>query len=446
MIENAKWLKFIPDTWVVIDFKDIAKSISLSGKKLPQRDYISNGILPVIDQGQNFIAGYTNETNLEVDCKLPIIVFGDHTKVIKFINFSFVAGADGVKVLQPSKIINPKFLYYMLLIIPLPDKGYARHFQYLEKSLVPLPPLPEQQRIVAKIEELFTKLDAGIETMKKIQIQLKCYRQSVLKSAFEGKLTAEWREAHKGKLEPASLLLERIKAERKKAGKYKELPALDTTELPELPEGWVWTRVGEITQPSVSRITPKQNDNMIYIGLEHIQKDTGKLLYYGKANEVKSLKTVFKKGDLLYGRLRPYLNKVYVSEFDGLCSTDILVFTKSELISNKYIMYRLLTEDFVRYTSQNMNGVQHPRVSFQTIAIFKIKLPPLPEQQKIVEETERHFSIADKIEATIEQSLKQAERLRQSILKHAFEGKLVTQDPSDEPAEKLLERIKAEKF
>ena len=110
----------------------------------------------------------------------------------------------------------------------------------IEPLMFPLPPLAEQQRIVTKIEELFTKLDDGVEELKKVQLQLKRYRQSVLKSAFDGTLTAEWREEHKAELEPASMLLEKIKTERKKSGKYKELAPLDTADLPELPEGWVF--------------------------------------------------------------------------------------------------------------------------------------------------------------------------------------------------------------
>lgn len=115
---------------------------------------------------------------------------------------------------------------------------------------LPLPPLPDQHRIVAKIEELFTSLDAGIEALNKIKAQLKHYRQAVLKSAFEGKLTEEWRRAHKQELESASALLQRIREERKKdaKGKYKELPPLDISDLPYLPQGWVWTKLGEITK------------------------------------------------------------------------------------------------------------------------------------------------------------------------------------------------------
>lgn len=137
----------------------------------------------------------------------------------------------------------------------------------MRKIPIPLPPLLEQHRIVAKIEELFTKQDAGVKSLEKTKAQLKRYRQSVLKHAFKGKLTAEWRERHKDEFEPASVLLERIKEERKKnvKGKYKELPPRDTSDLPELPEDWVWAKVGEICV-TTSGGTPSRKNKRYYGG------------------------------------------------------------------------------------------------------------------------------------------------------------------------------------
>jgi type I restriction enzyme S subunit len=344
------------------------------------------------------------------------------------------------------------FGYYFFLTIKLDDFSRATTVPSIRKSDVgqipfPLPPLPEQYRIVNKIEELFTKLDAGVDVLKKIKIQLKRYRQAVLKNAFEGKLTQQWREAHKEELEPASVLLEKIKEQRKKEskGKFKELPPIATSELPELPEGWVWTRVGELIEPNKETVDPKKIKRMPYIGLEHIEKDKGKLLGYGNSNEVKSTKTLFHKGDLLYGKLRPYLNKAIVSDIEGICSTDILVFPSNQFILNKFLLFRFLYSDFSNYVTQRMSGVQHPRINFGSLSEFILAIPPYLEQYKIVEKMENHLSVVDQLEKVVEQSLKQAERLRQSILKQAFEGKLVPQDPTDEPAEKLLERIKEEK-
>jgi len=156
-------------------------------------------------------------------------------------------------------LINENFLAYFLksplywksisekkLGIAIPNVNATK----LKQIYIPLPSLPEQHRIVAKIEELFTKLDAGIEALKKVKEQIKRYRQSVLKHAFEGKLTEEWREKNKDQLEPASMLLQRIKEERKKKGngKYKELPPIDKSELPELPDGWEWVNIDYIAK------------------------------------------------------------------------------------------------------------------------------------------------------------------------------------------------------
>ena len=132
----------------------------------------------------------------------------------------------------------------------------------------------------------------------------------------------------------------------------------------ELPKNWVQTPLGEIVQPSKEKINPlKITEELPYVGLEHIEKDTSQLLGYGSSQDVKSTKSKFGNGDLLYGKLRPYLNKVHIVDFEGICSTDILVFNKQPYIANRFLGLRFLSKDFVEYANQNVNGVQHPRVS-----------------------------------------------------------------------------------
>lgn len=179
----------LPKHWKWVKLGDACKKISLNGIKVKQKEYLGSGKYPVIDQGQELIGGYFDDERLVVPAEPPYIIFGDHTKVKKFVLFRFIAGADGVKVLKPHPIYDPKFFFYLLHVVKIPDKGYARHFQFLEKAEIPLPPLAEQQRIVAKLEELFSELDAGLASLKTVAQQLKTYRQAVLKWAFEGKLT-----------------------------------------------------------------------------------------------------------------------------------------------------------------------------------------------------------------------------------------------------------------
>lgn len=185
MIESEN----IPTHWGIIDLSMVCKKLSLNKIKIKQKDYLEEGKYPVVDQGQELVGGYFNDKSLVVPNEPPYIIFGDHTKVIKYINFNFIPGADGVKVLKPNNGIDHKFFYYQLFTIKIPNKGYARHFQFLEKEKFKIPPPSEQQAIVSKIEQLFSELDKGKQQLELAQQQLKVYRQAVLKWAFEGKLT-----------------------------------------------------------------------------------------------------------------------------------------------------------------------------------------------------------------------------------------------------------------
>lgn len=168
-------------------YKELVKKVSISSeKKVKQKEYISQGCLPIIDQGKSLIGGYSNDKNKELTCELPVIVFGDHTKAVKYVDFPFGPGADGIKVLEPNKDILPKYLYYVTqyLVLRIEDKGYARHYQHIEKMKVDIPDKQKQELIVAKIEEMLSQLDDGVETLLKVKEQLKVYRQAVITKAY----------------------------------------------------------------------------------------------------------------------------------------------------------------------------------------------------------------------------------------------------------------------
>lgn len=192
-----------------------------------------------------------------------------------------------------------------------------------------------------------------------------------------------------------------------------------------LPKGWVDIPLGQILQPSKERFDPAANKDTTFIGLEHIESNTGRIVKQGKSKSTSSIKTVFRSGDILYGRLRPYLNKVCVPDFNGVCSTDILVFPKRPFVSNKYIALFLSTPNFVAYTNKNATGVQHPRISFKKIAEFQISLPPLLEQKRIVARVESLFSKINTTKQSLVATLSLLKRHRQSVLNHAFRGMLI---------------------
>jgi type I restriction enzyme, S subunit len=191
-----------------------------------------------------------------------------------------------------------------------------------------------------------------------------------------------------------------------------------------LPRGWISTSLGEITEVSKDKISPDELPGVPYIGLEHIQRDAGKLIGHGTSDEVKSTKSRFQEGDVLYGKLRPYLNKVCIPDFDGVCSTDLLVFKQTDCIDSRYLQYTLLNKDFVSYANSNVSGVQHPRTNEKTIARYPFLLPPLPEQHRIVNKIEELFTQLDAGVDLLQKTKVLLNQYRQSVLKAAFEGKL----------------------
>jgi type I restriction enzyme S subunit len=383
-------------------------------------------------------------------------------------------------------VINSNYLNYWLSCIIFKKiienkgllKGTTQKFiplGHLRIIDIPLPPLPEQYRIVAKIEELFTELDAGVELLKKLKVKLKRYRQAVLKAAVEGNLTKEWREANQGKLEPASILLERILKQRREKWeaeqlakmkaqgktpkddswklKYKEPVAPDTSELPELPDGWCWQSFGQAfnvyvgATPSRKRldfwegtIPWVSSGEVAFCRIYNTEEKITQLGLENSSTEIHPPGTVL-LGMIGEGKTR---GQVAILDIPACHNQNSAAIRVSETGMPPEYIYYFLEGEYER-TRKLGSGNNQPALNKNRVQLMVFPCPPLKEQYKIAEELQLKFSITDQLEKTIDSNLKRAEKLRQSILKQAFEGKLVPQDPNDEPAEKLLERIKAEK-
>lgn len=398
----------IPLGWSCLQFKYAFKAVPFT-TKIKQKEYALTGQYPIIDQGEYFIGGYS-DNNYGLITDIPVIAFGDHTRRFKYIDFPFIPGADGLKIYKPI-YSETKFSFYQCLTLEFPNRGYARHNALLQKCHFYLPPIEEQGRIVEKIEELFSDIDNGIKDLKIAQAQIKQYRQSVLKSAFEGKLykTSEWKEV---KLEDVCQINPK-------------------TEIKDM----------------------KDDDIVSFLPMTSVKAECN---YYTEENvlysKVKKGYTKFKNGDVLFAKITPCMENGKVCIVDNLIqdigfgSTEFHILRCLNNIIPKYVYYVVIQQCFRKKAKKNMVGaVGQQRVPADFMKNFDILLPPLPEQQQIVAEIEKRFAVADEMEKAVNDSLLQAEKLKQSILKQAFAGKLVPQNPNDEPAAVLLERIKTAK-
>ena len=347
---------------------------------------------------------------------------------------------------------------------PHVDPGILWNYQFA------IPPLPEQRAIIAKLEQLFSELDNGIACLKKAQEQLKVYRQAVLKQAFEGELTKAWREQQTS-LPSAQELLETIKAEREQAAKLqgkKLKPVIPLTQaelddLPELPDGWEWKFLEDITLEITDgdhQPPPKAIKGVPFITISNIDKAKNTIdfassfyvsdQYYSLLKEHRKPR----KRDILYTVTGSFGIPVLI-DFDKLfCFQRHIGLIRPAFHTISKWLYYLLQTNHVFIQAQNAaTGTAQKTVALNSLRKFLVPYCSPQEQSKIVQEIETRLSVCDNIESTIRESLEKAEALRQSILKTAFEGKLlseeelqITRNAQDwEPAEKLLERIRAEK-
>jgi type I restriction enzyme S subunit len=331
---------------------------------------------------------------------------------------------------------------------------------------IPLPPLPEQHRIVEKIEELFSELDNGVASLKKALEQLKTYRQAVLKWAFEGKLTEKWRNTHQDSLEDGDTLLEQIKAERKrhyqqqledwkqalkewenngketkkptKPQQPKDLPPLTKEELgnlPSLPNGWMWTNFCNVTYKigDIDHKMPRDYPNGYpYLSTGNLQQDG--IIDFENAKTISpedfdrlSLKIQPQRGDIIFPRYGT-IGRNFLVNFDKkfLVSYSCAIIKNiTKIMNEKFVFYYSLSPYIKKEIKRYVKETTQANIGIASIESFVFPLCSELEQTQIVQEIESRLSVCDQLEATLTENLDKAEALRQSILKRAFEGKLV---------------------
>ncbi|WP_051542847.1 restriction endonuclease subunit S [Thiothrix lacustris] len=460
----------LPPGWTVLSCGDAFDQISTTKAKIKTKDTLSEGLFPVVDQGLNFIAGYIDDEDKVLDVDEPVCVFGDHTRIIKWVDFSFVPGADGTKVLTPKKHIHPRFFYYQLKSLKIVDRGYSRHFKYLKESVFVLAPLPEQIRIANKLDSILAKVDNAQARLEKIPTLLKRFRQAVLAAATSGELTREWREERslssiKNILENSRLQhwknIQLDEFEKKKItpksnewmSKYK--PIRYVGKLKGIPDEWLIERldfIADVIDPNPKHRNPKYHESgYLFIstaqfsGVDDFDFSTCRYVAEETILEQKE-RCRFDERSIAFSRKGTIGHtRILDVEFKFALLDSLCVINCDENLSEKFINYVLRSSVVHVQVLEKTKGVALKQISVGGVRELLIPIPSLEEQGEIVRRVESLFALADSVEKQYKAAKQRLDRLTQAVLAKAFRGELVPQDPDDEPAAELLKRIQAQR-
>ena len=384
-----------PEHWEILPFIDCLKKVKAKKKSsVPKTDYQESGEFPVIDQGVSFIAGWTDLSESVISDNLPLVVFGDHTRVFKYVDYPFALGADGTKLLHVNNdILDTRFFYYSLLNLNIPNKGYNRHYRYLKEFSIQCPPLPEQ-RAIAHI--LQTIQQAKFTRQREIELERE-RKDALMDHLF----------AHGTKGEPSK-----------------------QTEIGEIPESWETKLLGEIVT-----ITKKPRDlrytdysEIPFVPMELIP--IGKLSsedYILKTNEELTSGTYFKSGDILLSKITPSFEngkQCIIHELPngfGIATTEIIPIHEIESVTDKTFLfyYFLLPKVRTLLTGKMQGSTGRQRLNLDSLVNLIVPVPSLSEQQAI---GEIFYRIDKKIES-LEKEVEHIDELFHTMLEELMTGK-----------------------
>lgn len=377
------------DTWVEYSLGELLSYEQPTAYTVESTDYNDKYETPVLTAGKTFILGYTNEKQGIYDA-LPVIIFDDFTTASQYVNFKFKVKSSAMKILKAdSELVLPKFIFYRMQIIKFDASTHKRYWiQHYSKIKVKIPPIPEQENIVTHIEELLSQLDASVTELKTAKERLKVYRQAVLKEAFEGDYPQvqlkEISTAISGYAFKSKLYTSDGKYVVVKIGNVKERHFEFSRDL---------TRTNEADETILDKYLLQRGDCLITLTGSRGKRD------YGFVTMIKDQTN--------------YLLNQRVAA---------IRFNRKEAIP-EFFQYYLASPSyrsaFFHYETGN---VGQGNVGTKALTEPIVILPNIEQQWRIVEEIESRLSVCDSIEKTVDTALQQAEALRQSILKIAFEG------------------------
>ena len=298
---------------------------------------------------------------------------------------------------------------------------------------LPLLPQPEQQRISAKVQSLFSKIDKARELIEEAREEFKDRKASMLEASFRGDLTSNWRKDNLDIESVEQLLCKLNNCNKKEFDETIHMPY-------SLPDTWKWTRFKDVANISSNLVQPSEYSTFPHIAPNNIQKETGELLEYRTIEEDKviSAKHHFFEGQIIYSKIRPYLSKVIIANFEGLCSADM--YPIDSKINTNYLFRYMLSSTFLDFANNSGSRTVLPKINQAGLKVIPVPVSPLQEQKEIVRILDQLLSFESEIEE-LTQLEDQIELLKKSILAKAFRGELGTNDPTEESAIELLKEV-----
>jgi type I restriction enzyme S subunit len=415
----------LPNGWAPAKIEVLADSISTTDKKVRTKDALLEGRYPVVDQGLSPCSGYLNDEALLVpaSAERPVILFGDHTRIVKFIDYPFIPGADGTKLLQSRTEVLPRYFYYLLKAADVPDRGYGRHFGHLKAVNFPLAPRLEQKRIADRLDTVLSRVNAVNTRLARVAPILKRFRQSVLAAATSGRLTEDWRE-HFGAESSSTFALSDLVVSIDQGWS----PKCEADAAP--PDRWAVIKTTAIQAlhfyPSENKALPNDLDprpNLALADGDVLITRAGPRSRAGIACVVKGDHPMLMLCDKAY-RVRVDRSKVLPQMLNLLLNSPEVL----DVIDGMK-------------TGISESGVNLTQAKFRELAL---SVPHIAEQAEIIRRVDTLFAFADRLEARLQTAQTATERLTPALLAKAFRGELVPQDPNDEPASELLRRLQAQ--
>lgn len=408
----------IPENWKLAHIETVTNVIPSKQYQILESEVQQIGKYPVISQSKAYSIGFSDNSDKVYYHTYPVIVFGDHTTEVKYVEFDFVVGADGVKIFEPiNEIVTASFLFYVFQFYSKDLNkvgGYSRHYKFIKNKAIPLPPLAEQKRIVAKIEELLPLIDRYEQAWSKLEDFNKRFpvdmQKSILQMAIQGKLVEQRPEEGTGEE-----LFQQIQAEKQrliKEGKIKKerpLPEITEDEIPfDIPESWKWSKVGDLAiVQSSKRVFEK---DYVSEGIPFFRSKEIGDLYRSEPIKTELFITEEHYKTLEDGYGVPKIGDILITSVGTIGNTwicdgrkfyykdgNITQICGSPFFDSKYIEHFLHSPLFEKQALSTAAGTAYSALTIIKLKNLLIPLPPLAEQKRIVAKLEEILPLCERL-------------------------------------------------